>query len=213
MPQFHPGDEDLLDYAVGRLAEPFAVAIAIHLTFCPACRRVVAALEGLGGAAVEAAPASEMSAGSLDRLLARLDEPEPAAPVPPPATGELRHLPAPLRAFLDGAPVWKRVMRGLEDAELGRRQGRMRVRLMRAAPGVAMPRHTHEGREMLVVLDGGYQDEIGDYGIGDIAVADGTLVHTPVADPVEGCLCFNVTDAPVKLTGPFGWLLNLFVRY
>ena len=104
-------------------------------------------------------------------------------------------------------------MRGLEEVEIGPRQGPIRARMMRIAPGGAMPRHTHGGREMLIVLDGGYTDEIGDYGVGDVAAADGTLIHKPVADPLEGCLCFAVTDAPVKLTGPIGRLLNLFIRY
>jgi putative transcriptional regulator len=215
MPHFHLSDEDLLDYAAGRFSQPFAVLIASHLTLCPTCRSTVADFEALGGVAVEAAAPVELAAGSLEAMLARLDEPaklEIEAPVPPPA-GELARLPAPLRAFLGGAPAWKKVMRGLDEAEIGRRQGDIRARLMRIAPGGAMPRHTHGGREMLIVLDGGYSDEVGTYDIGDVAVADADLVHRPVADAVEGCLCFAVTDAPLKLTGPLGRVLNLFIRY
>ena len=89
----------------------------------------------------------------------------------------------------------------------------VKATLMRIAPGCAMPRHTHDGREMLIVLEGGYSDEIGTYDVGDVAVANPEVVHRPVADPVEGCLCFAVTDARVKLTGPIGRVLNLFIRY
>jgi len=214
MPMFHLNDDDLLDYAAGRFAEPFAVLIAAHLTLCPTCRRSVAGFEALGGLAIEAAPSVEMAAGSFDAVMARLDEPEPAEPPvrTQPASGEFRHLPAPLRRFVGAAPVWRKVMRGLEEAEIGGADG-VRARLMRIAPGTAMPRHTHGGREMLIVLDGGYSDEIGVYDVGDVAVADRDVVHKPIADPDEGCLCFAVTDARLKLTGPIGRVLNLFIRY
>jgi putative transcriptional regulator len=66
---------------------------------------------------------------------------------------------------------------------------------------------------MLIVLEGGYSDEFGSYDAGDVAVANHEVVHRPVADPVEGCLCFAVTDARLKLTGPIGRVLNLFIRY
>jgi len=211
----HPNDEDLLDYASGRFHEPFAVLIASHLTLCPSCRATVADYEALGGAAVEAGPAAALDVGSLDAVLARLDEPEPMlthAPAPPPV-GDLRHFPSPLRAFVGGQPAWKRVMSGLDEVEIGDGTGEVRARLMRIAPGCSMPRHTHGGREMLVVLDGGYSDEFGSYDRGDVATADPDVVHKPVADPVEGCLCFAVTDAPLKLTGPIVRVLNLFIRY
>ena len=215
MPMFHLSDDDLLEYAAGRFAEPFAVLIAAHLTLCPTCRRSVAEFEALGGLAIEAAPAVDMAAGSLDAVLARLDEPEPLElrRTIPPATGEFSRLPIPLRAFVGAAPRWKKVIRGLDEAEIGTGRGNVRARLMRIAPGCAMPRHTHGGREMLIVLDGGYSDEIGVYDVGDVAVADRDVVHKPIADPDEGCLCFAVTDARLKLTGPIGRVLNLFIRY
>jgi putative transcriptional regulator len=209
----HPNDEDLLDYAAGRFYEPFAVLIASHLTLCPTCRAIVADYEALGGAAVDAGPAAALEAGSLEALLARLDEPEPIltrAPTPPPV-GDLKHLPSPLRSFLGGQPAWKKIMSGFEEMTIGK--GEVKARLMRIAPGCAMPRHTHDGREMLIVLDGGYSDEFGEYDRGDVALADKEVVHRPVADADEGCLCFAVTDAPLKLTGPIGRVLNLFIRY
>jgi putative transcriptional regulator len=212
MLQFHPDGEDLLDYAAGHLAEPFGVVIACHLTFCPACRRTVAALEAVGGAALEAGPAADLVTGGLERLLARLDEPAPKPAALPAVPGAVERLPAPLRLFMDRPPTWRRKWRGLEEADVGPEGKGMHARLMRVVPGAAMPRHTHRGREMLIVLDGGYRDELGDHGAGDIAIADGSLVHRPIADPVEGCLAFAVTDAPVRLTGPLGWIINPFVR-
>lgn len=215
MPNFHLSEEDLLDYATGRLAEPFAVLVASHLTLCRICRRAVAEFEALGGVVVETAPSVALAPGGLEALMSRLDEPDADGSrlATPPAVGALRHMPAPLRAFVKSTPKWKTVMRGLDVAEIGDGRDGARARLMRIAPGSAMPRHTHRGREMLLVLDGGYRDEIGLYDAGDVAVAGPQVVHRPVADAEEGCLCFTVTDAGLKLTGPIGRLLNLFIRY
>jgi putative transcriptional regulator len=43
---------------------------------------------------------------------------------------------------------------------------------------------------------------------GDIAVADPTIDHRPVADPAEECIIFIVQEAQVKLTGPIGRLIQ-----
>ena len=75
-----------------------------------------------------------------------------------------------------------------------------------------MPRHTHDGSELTLVLTGGFTERGNHFLRGDVAVADSSVDHCPVADPGEPCLCLAVTDAPLRLTGPFGRLLNPFVR-
>ena len=42
--------------------------------------------------------------------------------------------------------------------------------------------------------------------------ADSHVDHRPVADEDEDCLCLIVTDAPLRLTGWLGRLLNPFIR-
>ena len=56
----------------------------------------------------------------------------------------------------------------------------------------------------MLVLQGGFRDQNGHYAPGDIAVADGTIDHRPVADRSVTCIIFVVLEAPVRLTGPFG---------
>ncbi len=75
-----------------------------------------------------------------------------------------------------------------------------------------MPVHTHEGTELTLVLAGAFSDAHGHFLRGDVAEADASVEHQPVADPGEDCLCLAVTDAPLRLTGPFGRLLNPFLR-
>ena len=45
----HPGEELLLDYATGSLAETWSLAVAAHLALCPSCRRTVNEFELVGG--------------------------------------------------------------------------------------------------------------------------------------------------------------------
>jgi putative transcriptional regulator len=66
--------------------------------------------------------------------------------------------------------------------------------------------------EMTLLLAGGFSDETGHYLRGDVALADPSVDHRPVADPGEDCLCLAVTDAPLRLTGRFGRYLNFLAR-
>ena len=87
-----------------------------------------------------------------------------------------------------------------------------KTRMMRIKAGTAMPWHTHEGQELTLVLAGGFTDGEKHFLAGDVAAADPTVNHRPVADPGEDCLCLAVTEGPLRLTGPIGRLLNPFIR-
>ena len=75
-----------------------------------------------------------------------------------------------------------------------------------------MPVHTHASSELTLVLAGGFTDQFGHFLRGDLAEADASVEHRPVADPGEDCLCLAVTDGPMRLTGPLGRLINPFLR-
>ncbi len=47
-----------------------------------------------------------------------------------------------------------------------------RARLIRLKAGRGVPRHTHGGSELTVVLEGSFSDETGHYARGDLAIAD-----------------------------------------
>ena len=212
VPQLHPDDGYLLDYATGTLPEPFLVLIASHLTLCPACRDTVRAFEGVGGALLETSEPAAIAPDSLAAVMQRLDRPATvtAPPPPPPALSGFGFLPRPLQRFLTEMPerpFWRRAFFGLETVRIPR-FGECRSRLMRIAPGKAMLRHTHQGNELLLVLQGGYSDHTGDYERGDVAYGDPSLVHKPRADADTGCLCFSVWDAPPRMVGPLAPLLN-----
>jgi len=66
--------------------------------------------------------------------------------------------------------------------------------------------------EMTLVLAGGFSDDFGHYRRGDLATADASVAHRPIADLDEECICLVVTDAPLYLTGRVGRVMNLFLN-
>jgi putative transcriptional regulator len=225
MPQPHAGpvhhihDDLLMDYAAGVCGEAEALIIASHLALCPECRVAVRDLERMGGAMLVEVEPAEMSAGSFAAVLGRIDglapEPPPRrAPVTRPAEHGRIVVPEPLRGYLGGdldAVRWKPVIRGLDEFALP--TAGANTKLLRIRAGVTMPRHTHSGQELTLVLTGGFSDERGHFQRGDFTVNDSSVDHRPVADEDGDCICLAVVDKPLKLTGALGRLLNPFVRF
>lgn len=209
----HPAPEELLlDYAAGALAPGPALAVALHVALDPVARRTVGRLDALGGALVEGEDAAPFDEALLQRTLARLDgvavEARPAPCVPRPG---FEWAPAPLAPHLGPQSRWRRVFGGFEEMRL-RLPGEHRVSLLRLEPGRGLPMHRHVGEEFTVVLQGGYTDSTGNYGVGDFAVGPGPEEHEPIADPGDPCIALIVVEKPIVLTGPFGRFLNPLVR-
>ncbi|MEM7226043.1 MAG: ChrR family anti-sigma-E factor [Pseudomonadota bacterium] len=217
MPNHHPSDELLIAYAAGSQSEPLDLVVATHLALCPRCRNEVALLEELGGSLLKELPGESLDQADHDSILALLDEARPEEPVrPAPRSLDVDPMiPSPLRDYLAG-PLeqldWNS-FQGVSQVDLLPGVTDVRTRLMRIKPGTAMPSHTHGGSELTLVLAGGFSDEKGHYLRGDFAEADASVVHQPVADPGEECICLAVTDGPLRLTGPFARLLNPFLRF
>lgn len=225
MPAHHLSEEILMAYAAGSLPEALSLIVASHITLCPVCRAEVERYEALGGSLIEQIDPAALDESALSDIFARLDSDEalggPAVPWGVSVTAAQRDvadpsIPRPLRDYLgrdlESLP-WRTVIRGVEEAEISLESGDCRTRLMRIQPGVAMPRHTHAGEEVTLVLEGGYSDAEGHYARGDVQAADPSVDHQPVADEGEACICLVVSDAPLKLTGPIGRWLNPFISY
>jgi len=209
----HPAPEELLlDYAAGTLAPGPALAVSLHVALDPAARRRVERLGALGGALLEGEDAAPFDEALLQSTLARLDgvavEPRPAPYVARPG---FEWAPEPLARHLDAGLRWKRVFGGFEEIRL-MLPGEHRVSLLRLEPGRGLPMHRHVGEEFTVVLEGGYTDSTGNYGVGDFAVGPGSEQHEPIADPGNPCIALIVIEKPIVLTGPFGRFLNPLVR-
>jgi putative transcriptional regulator len=215
-----PPEELLLDYAAGSLAEPLALLVATQITLDPESRHRVQELEHLGGALLDRVEPARMSDDALDAVLARLDELETqgdgsdrSAAAARAATTDAG-LPAPLRTYLGDnleGVRWRERGQSVAEAELLPDYPGYKTRLLRIAAGARIPQHTHSGSEYTLVLEGSFTDESGRYARGDVSVADPEITHQPVAGRECDCICLAVTDAPLKMTGPLGRILNYFV--
>lgn len=208
-------DELLLAHAAGRLPEPVALAVATHLALSPDARARYARYEALGGVLLDRLEPEAIAADGWERLAARLDEEETASPPKPPTDRDRLLLPRPLRDYVGESLdrlKWRRYG-PVAEAELKLGTPGYRTSLLRVRAGRAVPQHTHEGQEITVVIEGAYHDALGHYRRGDLVIADSAIDHQPQADEGQDCLCLAVTDAPLRLTGPFGWLINPFIRF
>ncbi len=203
-------DDLLLAHAAGRLPEPVGLVVATHLALAPAQFRIFQEYEALGGAMLEDLPPAELGAEALERLMDRLDD--SIEHTQPPPGGEL---PAPLCAYVRGslADLPWRHFGGISEARLPLDESTYRTRLIRLKAGRSVPRHTHGGQELTVVLEGAFHDGIEGYAVGDLAIADPHVEHQPRAMGDEDCLCLTVTDAPLRMTGRFSRFLNPFLRF
>jgi putative transcriptional regulator len=206
-------EELLLDYAAGALPRGQALAVALHVALDPVARRVVERLGALGGALIEGESEAALDDAALERTLARLEaiavEPRPAPPVPRPG---FEWAPPPLARLIGADVRWRSVLGGFEEIRIRLPDDSHRVSLLRLKPGRGLPMHRHVGSEYTVVLQGGYTDSTGNYGVGDFAVGPGPERHEPIADAGEPCIALIVIERPIVLTGPFGRWLNPLVR-
>ena len=208
-------DELLLDYATGALARGPALAVALHVALDPVARRAVGQLDAMGGALMEGEGDAPLDNAALERTLARLDriavEPRPA-PAAAAARPGFEWAPPPLARLIGADARWRNVLGGFEEIRLRLPGDSHRVSLLRLRPGRGLPMHRHVGTEYTVVLQGGYTDSTGNYGVGDFAVGPGPEQHEPIADPGPPCIALIVVEKPIVLTGPIGRWLNPLVR-
>ena len=84
------------------------------------------------------------------------------------------------------------------------------LKLIKMDPGVSVPLHSHGGKEYILVLEGSFCDEYGEYSKGDIQINDQKIKHTPIASQDTGCVCLSITEKDVIFFGKYGSFLNLF---
>lgn len=214
MVNFHPPAELLLDYASGALSEGANLAIETHIAMCQKCETDAGRLMAVGGALIDDLQGVEIAANAVTELFRRVDEDI----VKPKALKKhvktvADDLPHPLNHYLPNGLAgcsWRKVGPWFEETRL-KVASSTTASLMRLKAGSLMPRHTHRGSEMTVVLAGGYSDNGVSYGPGDFSLKDVSDHHQPRVDDDGTCLCLVVLEAPVRLTSGFGRLASMFV--
>ncbi len=104
---------------------------------------------------------------------------------------------------------WKQVYKGFKEyaAPINDKD---ELKLIKMDPGVSVPIHSHGGKEYILVLEGSFCDEYGEYSKGDIQINDQKIKHTPIASNNSGCVCLSITEKDVIFFGRYGSFLNLF---
>lgn len=193
----HPTAQLRSDYAAANIAPGAALAVAVHLEYCPVCAIGTEAMSGPGETL--ASDAGGEPIGYLRRAGAR-----------PAAAGGEKPLPRPLR----GAPLgrWRWLRPGVQVAPIHGVSGfGEAVYLLKAAPGAPAPL-AREAVQQLVVLEGGLHAGEETYGPGDFVDAS-SRPSTPVtARRPCGCLCLMVTDGSWPLFG-WEWVRSLWGGY
>jgi putative transcriptional regulator len=205
-------------YAAGCLDPAFTLMVETQSVLRPEIRRSVAASEMIAGGLLETAPEAALSAGALDRALAAIDAIEASADLSVKAgraageaMDEVLALPEPLRsAAMDAIEHtgWQSMGRGLKRLIL-RSGDRLESELYRISPGARLPRHSHAGNEYTLVVAGGFSDERGSYGPGEVVINGPDDLHQPVGDEGEVCYALAVRDGGLRFTGMMGFLQRL----
>ncbi|MTI46061.1 ChrR-like anti-ECFsigma factor [Roseibium hamelinense] len=207
-------DELLASYAAGTLASPAQALVDAHLELSNQSRAYVGSLEALAGAGLEDTAPAELS--DRDAALAAIfadDEPIVSKSTLTERENPDQRIPKSLRAIIDGSIddlPWRTLIPGVREVKLGEIDG-CNASLLWVRGGKAMPSHTHHGTELTLVIQGGFKDSDGHYVRGDIAFADDSVDHKPIADEGEDCICFAVTEGRLRLTGPVGRFFAPFV--
>lgn len=195
-------------YAAGVLDPALTLLVHAQTVVAAPGARILGLVEATAGAMLEAETPAPLSPDALERVLAKIDAgPDEIAAAANALTQDenlMRELSL-LPAALQDAAIrslarrkWTRPLRGLHVLELDVGSFGGKAELIRVAPGMDIPRHTHGGPEYTLVLAGSFRDEGDSYGIGDICFADPQVTHTPKAEPGPTCWNLAVTYGALK---------------
>ena len=104
---------------------------------------------------------------------------------------------------------WKSIYKGFKEFNLPLKDSDT-IKLIKMDPGTSVPLHSHNGKEYILVIDGSFCDEYGEYKKGDMQINDQNIKHHPSASDSNGCVCLSITENDVVFFGKFASILNLF---
>lgn len=206
----HPAEDLLLGYAAGTLDPGEQIALSTHLMACNQCRSFACAMEQAGGTLLGELAGDAMSAGALERITARLNEPTPVLAPPLPPGERLRELDG-LPQFVRRLPAgpWRWVAPGLKIQRLKPSAASpTRVFLLKAKPGIRLLPHGHQDTELTCVLTGSFSHDGQRYGPGDFNCGDSAGEHEIAIGSEGPCISLVAMRGKLTLRGPIGRLIQ-----
>lgn len=201
--EHHIPDEWIAAWSAGTLDEARELLVAVHLTFCPLCREKAALADTAASAALTSADDVAIEEAGLEAVLGQLDTPVPEGVSPS------TEWPRPLAPFVHDRWTW--LAPNTWGIDLPHpTDGELPLRLVWMRAGASLP-HAHRGEEAAVVLRGGWTDQHGHFGPGDLYHSDDRDAHAQQIDAGEPCiaLVLNEKKAGVAgLLGVFSWLFR-----
>lgn len=207
----HPDTSTILAYAAGAVTEGLSLVLAAHFELCSQCRADVNKAEHMGGDLFLRLPPSSLSRDSLDKALEAIAI-SPGVEQGQHPVSDPNDLPMVLLPFFPTGLAgvnWRRLMPGFKQRLLGGVDSGMgSIRLLHISPGAKVPQHTHLGSEVTLVLQGSYSDETGHYRSGDLSDLDPSVLHQPVVDSEQPCICLIATDQRLQFSGALNRMIQ-----
>ena len=221
----------LLDYVTGALDRPLEILVETHISLNSQSAKQLRMLMQLGGVLLEECEPVSLSEGALDAVMQEISELEDTDTqnqayakstqdnivsfTPPSNATSTTHLPRPLADYIPDLSCdksWRRISKGLSQCRITFNGTEVEANIYRIAPGTAIPVHSHEGTEVTLVLAGGFTDETGAFGPGDIAIQETGATHKPIADDDGECIVFAINEGNIRLANPIGRVLSYLVN-
>ena len=217
----HPSFELIQAFVNGELPASLAAGIAIHADMCPKCQHTIAqCTEQLAEASFEEEYLDRFIVDDVDALstIDNLDFDHMIDDIVSSPTIDV--LPVKSEKVIEFRDVSYTLPRALNSMKLGNKsnvgkltrsrlhlnEGDIHSSLLHIEPGGGVPKHTHKGFELTVLLDGSFHDESGEYVKGDFIMLDGSHQHHPIS--TDGCLCYTVANDALHFTQGINKLLN-----
>tara|TARA_B110000037_G_scaffold101044_1_gene117867 strand:+ start:68 stop:778 length:711 start_codon:yes stop_codon:yes gene_type:complete len=220
--KLHPSTELLNRFVQGELVTGKSVVVSAHMELCESCSAKAKELQALAvsswvdpGSTLQSDQSSEadystMVAGIVKSPQIKSQQIDALVEVDLDILNRSIKLPKVLAKAASQGLKWKKVAGGISEAQLFLDNETL-CEFIYMAPGCQVPVHTHQGSESTLVLDGSFEDELGEYKTSDFIIRDAQHNHQPRSK--EGCLCFAVLDSPLKFTEGFARLMNPVNHY
>ena len=218
--EYHSVDEEwLASYCAGGLSSAKRLLIACQVALNSKLSLRLDAMDAVGGALLESAAGEAVSDRFFAQVIDKLDSisisesSNVESSKGPEMGGFPSWAPSPLEDFLAHVGVslkWKKLGFGMERASLpSDGDGGENLYLLKSPPGLKIPRHSHDGEEWALILQGGYH--VGDVGYkaGDLHREDENCTHTPIVDDDgEQCITLVAIEGGLRFSNPIMRLLK-----